>query len=91
MHYIVGTSFSVAPNSKSNLSPDRRFKIGYTYSLIRIFKKEDKIVYTFVCANDRSKLELEFNTCNDADLVISKLKREQLPMYNSQEELFPED
>ena len=65
MHYIVGTSFSVAPNNKSTLSPDRRFKVGHTYTLSRILKNEDSFTYTFVCANDRSKLEIIFKTCND--------------------------
>jgi len=85
MHYITGTSINVAPN----LSPDRRFKSGHSYNLSRIFKKEDKVVYTFVCVNDRSKMELQFNSCNEADLLISKLRREQLPNYYK-EELFPE-
>jgi hypothetical protein len=89
MHYITGTSFTVAPNSKSNLSPDRRFKVRHTYSLSRIFKKENKFIYTFTCLNDRSKVEIEFNSCSEADLVISKLKKEQLPNYYK-EELYPE-
>ena len=89
MHYITGTSFTVAPNSKSNLSPDRRFKVGHTYSLSRIFKKENKFIYTFICSYDKSKVEIEFNSCGDADLVISKLRKEQLPNYYK-EELYPE-
>lgn len=91
MHYIVGTSFNVAPNNKSTLSPDRRFKVGCTYTLSRIFKKDNSFVYTFVCTNDRSKLEIEFKTCNEADQIISKIRREQLPVYYKEEEIFPED
>jgi hypothetical protein len=91
MHYIVGTSFSVAPNNKSTLSPDRRFKVGHTYTLSRILKNEDSFIYTFVCANDRSKLEIIFKTCNEADQVISKIKKEQLPVYYVREETSLED
>jgi len=85
MHYITGTSFVIAPNAKSNLSPDRRFKVGLTYTLLRISRKEDKFVYTFACVNDRTKLEIEFNSCNEADNLIAKIKKEILPNYYKEE------
>lgn len=81
MHYITGTSFTVTSNAKSNLSPDRRFKIGFTYTLLRILKKDQNMFYTFACVNDGSRVEIEFSTCYDADKVIAKLRKEILPNY----------
>lgn len=88
MHYITGTSFTIAPNSK--ILPDRRFKSGNSYTLLHIFKKEEKFKYVFVCLNDRSKLEIEFNSCIEGDRLISKLRREELPNYYKEEESYPD-
>lgn len=76
MHYIIGTSFRIASNNKTVF--DRRLFAGKTYTLYSMVKKDDKMIYTFI---DESyvRTALEFNSCRDADLYISKLRNEQLP------------
>jgi len=81
MHYITGTSFTVAHKV---LTGDKRFRPGLSFSLISICKKDNKVFYTFL-SSVKEKIVLEFNNCREGDLFISKFKNEKLPDYNKVE------
>lgn len=82
MHYIIGTNFAITPNPKLSVR-DKRFKPGQAYTLIYISKKEDKVVYTFL-SMDRSRIDVEFSNCREADAFISKFRNERIPDYDNQ-------
>jgi hypothetical protein len=81
MHYIIGTNFTVNPNPSKSGVRDKRFKPGNSYSLLHISKKQDKALYTFIGA-DRSRFDVEFNSCRDADMFISRIRNENIPNYD---------
>jgi len=58
---------------------------GKAYSLFNIRKDKDKLVYVFV-DQTRQKIEVEFNSCREADQFISKLKNENIPNYDAVKE-----
>jgi len=83
MHYIIGTCFSIIPGARYGaLVNTRGFNQGILYSLINISKKDDKVVYTFY-GSDKSKIEMNFNSCSEGDKFISILRKEILPNYYS--------
>jgi hypothetical protein len=82
MHYIAGTSFTVA---QKILTGDKRFRPGLTFSLISISKKDNKVLYTFLNSL-KEKIQVEFKSCREADLFISKFKNEKLPNYEKVED-----
>ena len=81
MHYIIGTSIKVNPATKMAIR-DKRLQPGQVYTLIYISKKQDKIVYTFLDLN-RTKIDVEFSTCREADNFIAKLRNEKIPDYDA--------
>lgn len=85
MHYIIGTSFKVTPASRSLLR-DKRFSVNGVYSLIYISQKNNKVLYTFIDLS-RNKIEVEFNSCREADSLIAKLKNERIPNYDEPKEV----
>lgn len=84
MHYIVGTSFKVTSASRSLLR-DKKFSVGGIYSLIYIANNKGKYIYHFVDLN-RNKIQIEFNTCREADSLLAKLRNEKIPNYDEQKE-----
>ena len=62
--------------TKSKLTP------GETYTLTRIFKRDDKVVYTFIDSTF-TRNELEFENVKTAEAFISELRNEQVPDYSS--------
>lgn len=84
MHYIIGTSFKVTPASRSLLR-DKRFTVNNIYTLVHILNKNSKVTYYFLDLN-RNKIEVEFNSCREADSLISKLKNERIPNYEEPKE-----
>jgi len=83
MHYIVGTRFTVTPSAKIvRGTRDRFLSPGITYSLLNINKKDNIVVYKFK-GSDGKIVEIEFPSCSDADIFISKYKNEKLPIYNT--------
>jgi hypothetical protein len=51
------------------------------YTLTRIYKDQDKVVYVFN-SSDMSRTELQFDTITDAERFISELRNENLPNYD---------
>ena len=97
MHYIIGTSFTVervriptgtqqkitsATPVQSRSPYELEFEPGYIYQLYRISKDGDIFVYHFN-RSDSTKHEIKFPSCRDADTVIAKFRKEQLPDYES--------
>jgi len=83
MHYIVGTSFRVAPNSKVNIR-DKRFVPNQSYVLTYISRKQDKVIYFF--SGGGQKFQIEFNSCREGDALISKFRNENIPNYEERVE-----
>lgn len=81
MHYIIGTSFKINPAAKSTIR-DRRLSPGNVYTLVYIAKKNNSYVYTFMDLQ-RQKIDIEFSSCREADGVISKIRNERIPDYDS--------
>jgi hypothetical protein len=84
MHYIIGTSFKVSQAGRTLLR-DKRFAVGGVYSLIHITPRNGKYVYYFMDLS-RNKLDIEFNSCREADSLLAKLKNERIPNYEEQKE-----
>lgn len=84
MHYIIGTSFKVTQGARSFLR-DKRFVVGGVYSLIHIAPRGDKYMYYFMDLN-RTKFDIEFNSCREADAMLAKLKNEKIPNYEAPKE-----
>lgn len=86
MHYIVGTSFLVEPPSANRTTLpsryDRLFTVGLYYRLTNIIKSEDQYEYYFVDSNG-NKQAVIFPNCREADKFIAKLKKENIPDYES--------
>lgn len=80
MHYIIGTSFKVTQASRTLLR-DRRFVVGGIYSLIHISNSNGKVTYHFLDTS-RNKIEVEFNSCREADSLLAKLRNEKIPNYD---------
>ncbi|MAF25840.1 hypothetical protein CL634_09745 [bacterium] len=55
------------------------FDIGRVYTLSRIYKKDDSIVYCFTDGIERT--EVMFDTTQSADEFISELRKETVPDY----------
>jgi len=97
MHYIIGTSFTVERKSTSagvhgkisSTTPvqsrsqyELLFEPGFIYQLYRIAKDGDMFVYYFN-RSDGTKHEIKFPSCREADTVIAKFRKEQLPDYET--------
>ena len=81
MHYIVGTRFTIAPGARLTASINlRKFTPSVIYTLISISKKEDNFKYIFSGSN-KTNIELEFISCNEADKFLSIVRNEKLPDY----------
>jgi len=81
MHYIIGTSIKVNPATKVAIK-DKRLQPGQVYTLAYIAKKQDKFIYMFLDMN-RKKIDVEFNSCREADSFIAKLRNERIPDYDA--------
>jgi len=97
MHYIIGTSFTVdhrgiqpgqqrvisSSTPRQSRSPyELLFEAGHIYQLQRITKEDDVFVYHFN-RSDMTQHQIKFPSTRDADAVIAKFRKEQLPDYES--------
>jgi 16S rRNA G527 N7-methylase RsmG len=85
MHYIVGTSFTVAPQTNSRQLPsryDRLFKQGVSYQLLTIKKESDVVNYHFIDSTGTHST-VPFPSCREADTLIAKYRTETIPDYVS--------
>ncbi len=81
MHYIIGTSVKINPATKFAIK-EKKLQPGQVYTLLYISKKLDKVIYMFTDLN-RTKTEVEFNSCREADNFIAKLRNEKIPDYEA--------
>lgn len=85
MVYIVNFSFTVQ-NSNQRSSPsiqqrltekkvigDSSFKIGETYTIVRIWKRDNKFCYQFMNSKTRDIIEKDFLDTASADGFIKRL------------------
>ena len=83
MHYILGTSF-ITPARLGTGATERQFTPNTAYQLIYIQKKDEKgVVYTFFTGK-RERVEVVFTSCREADKLIARFKKENIPDYEAQ-------
>lgn len=83
MHYILGTSF-VTPARLGTSTIERQLQPNTTYQLVYIQKKDSNtVVYTFH-SNKRERIEVVFKSCREADAIIARFKKENIPDYEAQ-------
>ena len=66
-------------NTQNNKIRDL-FEVNTTYTLIRIFAKEDKVVYKFSDTTG-TIVEAEFDTVKQGESFISEVRGEEVPVY----------
>lgn len=88
MHYIIGTCLKVIPAQRVDpnnfFRGEKNFKPGTTYSLINIKRNENGVMYNFAC-HGGAVIEMQFESCRQADRFIAKHRQEELPDYDSLE------
>jgi hypothetical protein len=85
MHYIAGTSFSLKPDPRRGFaSRENQFKVGILYRLSNILKKNNDLLTYVFYGNDRSTVELEFDSARAADVFIANIRKEQIPDYTQE-------
>ena len=97
MHYILNTTFRApgggfrqpigGPTRFNNLAESQTvgskdFEPGELYVLVYIKKLDEKVEYTFKSSKGKIVTQL-FQSCNDADMFIAKMRNEILPDYES--------
>jgi len=83
MHYIIGTRFSVKPDSRRGfISRENQFTTNISYVLTVITPAAGSLDYTF-SGDDRTQVKLSFATGREADMFIAKIRGEQLPDYSA--------
>jgi hypothetical protein len=99
MHYIIGTSFTVdhrtvvpgqqkiTSASIKNLQPRSKYELlfdpGHIYQLQRITKDDDDMFAYHFNRSDMTQHVIKFPSTRDADAVIAKFRKEQLPDYEA--------
>jgi len=85
MHYIAGTSFGLRPDPRRGFaSRENQFKVGILYRLSSIRKKSDDLVTYVFYGDDRSVVELDFDSTRSADIFIANIRKEQIPDYTQE-------
>lgn len=83
MHYILGTSF-ITPQRLGVNAAEKQLKPNTAYQLIYIQKKDpETAIYTFM-SNSRERIEITFSSCREADKMIARFKKENIPDYEAQ-------
>jgi hypothetical protein len=81
MHYIIGTDICIKPNpTRGFRSLENQFAVNTVYKLLYISKQTDSIIYTFIDRN-KSKVDISFQSCREADAFIAKVRNETIPDY----------
>lgn len=81
MHYIIGTYF-VTPQRLGLSENEKKLAPGTQYNLIHIQKSKNKAIYSLLDTK-RTKIELTFDSCRDADKFIARMRKENIPDYDA--------
>ena len=73
---------SLSKGKSGNTDILSKLKSGEKYTLTRIFKQNDDVIYTFVDTSGNRE-NLEFDSVKSAENFISELRGETLPDYSN--------
>lgn len=83
MHYITGIQFTVNTQLRLRQSTTgERLIPGTVYQVLKIEKVESGYYYTFIDAT-RNRIKIPFNSCREADKMISLYRNERIPDYDA--------